>query len=312
MAFASIPPVPRAQEIIDGALRAGRKSSVRSKRGDDRVAKRRKKERERLVGISTDLRGRLKSFSHQFPSYDDLNEFYRSLFANDIDVDRYRQTLGRIHGTAEVVSAVARSTRGRMDAAQSVDEIHDAMNACIGRTCSAVEKLDDDLVWLEQVRETIQDYPVVKETFTVCIAGFPNVGKTTLFAELTGSQAEVNSYAFTTKRLNVGYLQVEHHKVQFIDTPGTLNRDRMNPIERQADLALKYLADVILYLYDPTEQYSKEQQEALREHMQEYNAPVYDFVTKTDLVTDEQLAAFLGEKRVLSKEEFLDVVKKSL
>ena len=312
MAFAKIPQVPRAQEIIDSALAAGRRKSVRRKRDDDQVSAKRKKERERLVSISTDLRGRLKSFSHQFPSYDDLNEFYRELFGNDIDVDRYRQVLGRIQGSAEVVAQVARSTRGRLDGAQSVGEIQDAMNACIGRICAAVERLDGDLVWLEQVRLTIQDYPVIKETFTVCIAGFPNVGKTTLFARLTGSEAEVNSYAFTTKRLNVGYAQIDHHKVQFIDTPGTLNRERMNPIERQADLALKYLADVILYLYDPTEQYSKEQQEALREAMGDYRAPVYQFVSKTDLVTDEQLSEFLGDKAVVSEEEFLDIIREKL
>ena len=312
MAFATIPPVPRAQEIIDSALTTGRKKSVRKKKGDDRVSIKRKKERERLVAISTDLRGRLKTFSKQFPSYDDLNEFYRSLFANDIDVDAYRRTLGRIEKTAGVVASVARTYRGRLDAAQSEEEIAQAVGAYIGRTCSAVEQLDESFVWLEQVRETIQDYPVIKETFTVCIAGFPNVGKTTLFAEVTGSQAEINSYAFTTKRLNVGYKTYGHTKVQFIDTPGTLNRESMNRIEVQAHLALKYLADVILYMYDPTEQYTKEQQEALRETMKEYRAPVHNFVSKQDLVNQEQLAAFVGQKSVVSLEAFEQVIQEML
>ena len=309
MAFATIPPLPRAQTIIDGALTTARKKSVRKKRGDDRVQVARKRERERLVALSTDLRGRLRVFSKQFPSYNDLNEFYRSLFANDIDVDKYRMTLGRIENSVKIIEGVVRSTRGRLDAASSEQEVKDAMRSCIGRVCSVVDQLDKSFVWLEHVRVTIQDYPVVKDAFTVCIAGFPNVGKTTLFARVTGSEAEVNTYAFTTKRLNVGYLAINHHKVQFIDTPGTLNRDSMNSIERQAHLALKYLADVILYVYDPTEQYVKEQQEALREVMDEYQTPVYNFVSKTDLVTKDQLSAFLGAKEVVSEEEFLKLVE---
>lgn len=309
MAFATIPPVPRAQEVIDSSFAHARRKSVRKKKGDDILARKRKKERERLIAFSTDLRGRLQGFSRQFPSYDDLNEFYRALFANNIDVDTYKQTLGRIQGTADVIARVTRSTRGRLDAATSPQDIDTIMDAYFGRACSAVEQLDKSFVWLEQARETIQNYPVIKETFTVCIAGFPNVGKTTLFAEVTGSQAEVNSYAFTTKRLNVGYRSFGHHKVQFIDTPGTLNRESMNAIEVQAHLALKYLADVILYLYDPTMQYSKEQQEALRESMNEYRAPVYEFVSKQDLVTQDQLDAFVEDKEIVSADEFLAVVE---
>ncbi len=312
MAFGKIPQLPTAQEIIDHALASGRRTRVRKKFDDDALAIKRKKERERLTAISTDLRGRLKSFSKQFPSYDDLNEFYRELFANDIDVDQYKRVLGRSHSSADVIARVSRSARGRLDAASSVPEVHEAMRSCIGRLCSAVEALADDLVWLEQVRRTIDNYPVVKETFTVCIAGFPNVGKTTLFAQFTGSQAEVNSYAFTTKRLNVGYRLFEHHKVQFIDTPGTLNRDHMNAIERQAHLALKYVADLILYVYDPTEQYTKQQQEALRATMDEYRAPVLSYVSKKDLVNQEQLEAFVGDKVTVSADELFARIKQML
>lgn len=309
MAFASIAQVPRAQEIIDKALAAGRSKRVRKKHDDDIVSARRKKERERVVAISTFLRGRVQSFSKQFPSYDDLNEFYRSLFSNDISPDEYRQALGRLQNSASAISKVARSTRGRLDAAGSTAEIEQAVRSFIGRACSMVERLDSTLIWLEQTRQTIQDYPVIKEMFTVCIAGFPNVGKTTLFAELTGSKAEVNSYAFTTKRLNVGYHTVDYSKMQFIDTPGTLNRDRMNSIERQAHLALKYLADVIIYVFDPTMQYSREKQLALREVMNEYRAETYNLISKTDLVTDDQLQEFTGELVVVARDDCLDLLR---
>jgi nucleolar GTP-binding protein len=83
----------------------------------------------------------------------------------------------------------------------------------------------------------------------VAIAGFPNVGKSTLLNRLTGATAETNAYAFTTKSLNMGAIEYRHNTIQFIDTPGTLARpEKMNDIERQAYLAMKYAAHLIIYV----------------------------------------------------------------
>ena len=44
--------------------------------------------------------------------------------------------------------------------------------------------------------------------------------------------------------------------MQFIDTPGVLDRlpEERNPIERQAMAAIANIADVILFILDPSEQ----------------------------------------------------------
>jgi nucleolar GTP-binding protein len=108
------------------------------------------------------------------------------------------------------------------------------------------------------------------------VAGFPTVGKSSLIRALTDAEPEVASYPFTTKECTVGHRSViiadargrrKREKLQFVDTPGLLDRpeDERNDIERQAALALKHLADVIVFMLDPSEHcgYPLEKQERL-------------------------------------------------
>ena len=71
------------------------------------------------------------------------------------------------------------------------------------------------------------------DAFTVVIAGFPNVGKSTVLRRLTGAKPKVAEYPFTTKGIQIGYLETKWNKIQVIDTPGLLDRpiDQMNNIE---------------------------------------------------------------------------------
>jgi nucleolar GTP-binding protein len=100
----------------------------------------------------------------------------------------------------------------------------------------------------------MKDYPDIKEMFTICVYGFPNVGKTTLLNKITGTKAEVAAYAFTTKSVNAGYFKINDKKVQVLDVPGTLARkEKMNDIEFVAELVLKEVADIVIYVFDLSE-----------------------------------------------------------
>jgi len=87
------------------------------------------------------------------------------------------------------------------------------------------------------------------------LVGLPNAGKTALFNLVTGGAAEVAPYPFTTQGISVGHFQSGYRRLQVIDTPGLLDREfeERNSIEKQAVLALKYLADVIVFVIDPSE-----------------------------------------------------------
>jgi nucleolar GTP-binding protein len=50
-------------------------------------------------------------------------------------------------------------------------------------------------------------------------------------------------------------MKIDNQKIQIIDTPGLLERplEKLNKIEMKAIIALKHLADLILFVFDPSE-----------------------------------------------------------
>ena len=120
------------------------------------------------------------------------------------------------------------------------------------------------------------------------LAGRPNVGKSTLLSKLTQAKPAIANYEFTTRRLNLGYAKIGHYKIQFIDTPGTLARfEKMNEIEKQAHLALKYLADLIVLVIDPTGKL--QEQRRLLDQLKSLDKEMISYLSKTDIAKREAI-----------------------
>ncbi|MBI4450973.1 50S ribosome-binding GTPase, partial [Candidatus Woesearchaeota archaeon] len=84
------------------------------------------------------------------------------------------------------------------------------------------------------------------------------------------------------------YAELKGNKVQFIDTPGLLDRplEKRNAIERQAILALRHLAGLIIFVFDPTEACGytlDEQHHLLRDIKQRFEKPIIAIANKADL-----------------------------
>ena len=113
----------------------------------------------------------------------------------------------------------------------------------------------------------------------------PNVGKSTLLAALTGSKPEIAHYPFTTKNLNFG--SDKKNKIQFVDTPGLLDRplSKRNKIERQAIVALKHVAKLIIFIFDVSETgYElKAQKKLLDEIRKSFRVPIIKVTNKADV-----------------------------
>ncbi|MEF8873459.1 MAG: GTPase, partial [Candidatus Thermoplasmatota archaeon] len=105
------------------------------------------------------------------------------------------------------------------------------------------------------------------------VAGYPNVGKSELVSEISSGKPKIATYPFTTKEVGIGHFYLGYQKCQLLDTPGMLDRPReeRNEIEMQAVKALESLADVIIFLYDPTETcgYPVKKQEKLCQEIKE-------------------------------------------
>jgi nucleolar GTP-binding protein len=211
-----------------------------------------------------------------FPSFDNMSEFHKELVSNFFDYDLVKKHLGTLKWAGGKIKSLQReySKKFKTDKKEF-----------FGRASSVIYQVKPSLEYLENARKLLREFPNVKELYTVCIAGFPNVGKTTILSNITSSKPEINSYAFTTKVINIGYINRGLKQIQILDTPGTLDReDKMNNIEKQAYLAMRYVADILVYVFDLTEPYPLEEQLKLYETIKKYDKEIVIFLSKKDLV----------------------------
>lgn len=315
MAFESIPPVETAQEIIDIALGAGRKRAMGAKnqKNPDHLNKLRNVERARLQGISGSLEKQLRRIVTTYPSLDDTSEFYRQLMKSLLPYAEVKKALGAVDWARRQGQKVVREHERRLGRSEDPGKIS---KACIGRVSSCVRQIAKELKLLETTRREFRDWPTIKQLPTVSLVGFPNVGKSTLLGQVTTAKPKIANYAFTTTYINVGYLPIGHQKVQVLDTPGTLHREeKMNDVERIAAIAHRYATDLFVYVFDPTESYPLDDQEALYKRIKRYRKPTMVYISKTDIArVPEALATLLDKEGAffMDPEKLVMHIKKTM
>ncbi len=290
MNFQKIPPVISSKEILDIAFRKARVRGRQTNLKGNWLQIIRKKESLKLDIIKDSVETCLQKIIVSFPQLNELPLFYSKLMKLTLDTDKFKQALRDVTWIISKNRELHRQAVRLVNTKTTREEIKKTVNHYYGRISSLVKELKNKLNYLELCRQRMRTYPDIKEMFTVCIYGFPNVGKTTLLNKLTSSQAKVAAYPFTTITINAGYINLDHHQVQVLDVPGTLDRDKLNLIEQQAELVLKELADVVIYVYDITETcgYSLKQQQQLQERLKGREVLVY--LSKKDLMNKADLA----------------------
>lgn len=235
------------------------------------------------------LNSRLIEVVKGFPNFDSLDPFTKAMTITVIDRDAVKQALGRIHRAQNTIKHFGKLPKREF----------------LGRLKSFLAKIDPAMGLLGEARAVLRRIPDPTASFTVCLAGFPNAGKSTVLKAVTGAHAQIANYEFTTKTLNYGTAELRHHPVQFVDTPGTLNRAKNNPIEAQAILALKHLAKAIVFVYDPFR--DDAEQEALFSTTEQYGVPRAIYASKQDLLVQTPKWAKLPTIPVFTKpQQILD------
>lgn len=307
MNFQKIPKVENVDFFLDVAFRRAKEESSkeRGKRyKGERLQKSKNVEIKKLDTINNILNERLFAIISAFPTIDKLPEFYIALIRSTLDYGLLKKSLGAILWAKEKANEFTRKYKDRIRRTNQMGQINGIRREYYGRISSVIKQIKKPLNYLENARRTMKNYPDVKTGIkTVAIAGFPNTGKTTLLFKLTGSKPEIAVYAFTTKGINVGYIK---DKVQLLDTPGTLNRfERMNIFERQAYLAVKLLADKIIYVFDLTEPFPLKDQEKLYKEMQKFSKQMTAYISKTDILEKEEYEAFAKKYKAVTEIEKL-------
>jgi len=240
-----MPTVPTADEILDRSFRRAAKKR-KEKLNKDRA----NEEFVRAVGAA--IHDRLVYIIRGFPEFEEIPSFYREMADILYGVDKIRQSLGAVGWAAKHTKMVGHEIA--VQTRKATDTLVYRKRA-VARLASMVHQIDKDLIFLNEVRNTLRKLPHIEDAFTVVIAGYPNVGKSSFIRLVSSATPEIASYPFTTKGVIVGLRQQGRERIQFVDTPGILDRpaEERNPIERQALSAMMNVASVILFILDPSE-----------------------------------------------------------
>jgi nucleolar GTP-binding protein len=297
---------------LDQAFKKSKKQGeiVFPRTSGEQISRIKRTEIEKLKVFSKTLVDYMANIVDKFPSIDNLPEIYNELVRLTLDYDKLKLSLGSISWAKEQILIMSAKYTRVLKSAESKVEVDTTMKSFYGRISSIMKQINKNLLYVEESRKVMKNYPTLKtDLFTVCITGFPNIGKSTLLSKITPAKPEIKNYAFTTKKLNQGYSTFEHRKVQFIDTPGVLNREKMNNIELQGYLVLKYLTNLIVYVIDLTEPYPIKIQEKLLKDLKNYDKPIIVYLSKSDIISEEIITKAKKKYKAVAN---LDDLKKKI
>ncbi|AMD30058.1 hypothetical protein Nps_03400 [Candidatus Nanopusillus acidilobi] len=216
-------------------------------------------------------------------------ELYKLLFA-DINIKKLRE---RIKYIRKIIKQVYLKYKDDIKLTKDKKLIEKYRREFYGRISSILRRNWIIFKYYNIYLNRRRKIPNIKNLPTVVISGLPNVGKSTLLKNLTGSNVKIEPYPFTTKDLMIGYIKTPYFDIQVIDTPGILDRpiEEMNEIEKKSILALNYLANLIIYIFDLTETcgYSIEEQVNLLNMIKKiFNKEIILYFSKKDLFTERE------------------------
>ncbi len=298
-----IPTVLTADEILDKAFKRASKVDFE---GATKLESVREINIGKLKSSSDIIVSTMGKYVKAFPSIDRQSAFYAELINITVGRDKLKKSLGAIDWSRGNVARVSRAATREMASARAIGKIDEVRRSAYGRMASFVKQVDKELRFIGKARNIMRKFPAINpEDPTVVIAGSPNVGKSQLVGRISTAKPRVAVYPFTTQEISVGVFEKRYFRYQVIDTPGLLDRDlsERNAFELRGILALKHLADLVVFMFDPSEScgYSMVDQEHLFKAIKKEfsSVPIIEVENKTDMLKTKsermKLSAITGE-----------------
>ena len=302
-------PVLFSKQMLDKAFSRAKKNpfDYRTKSKLEYICKKNLDKTDVVYNI---INSELNIVIENFPKINELEGFQKGFIGILLDVDKLKKSLYRLNFTRGLNKKLYMTCRYKLRHAKSINDVDSARSIYYGRISSVIDKLDSAFRYLEDSRKIINAVPPIKDRYTVVVCGFPNTGKSTLMAALSGATPAIMPYAFTTKKLLFGIID---DKVQMIDTPGVLdNLDSKNKAIQQSKLAVATLADIIVFLLDFTGDchYSVEDQMNLKKSIEDINSNMVCCVNKIDSMKLDAKKKREIEKKVKNQVFYLSAKEK--
>ncbi len=290
-----IPTIPTPDEILDKGFSRGKKAAdlLRTQKIPKHL-KGKKIEERRVVTACHVMKDKLKSIIDAVPEIEELHPFYQDYIDITVGVDSMKQALGALNWAYGILAQLEREYSRKLKRNPS-EKASAIQREAYGRIASVINKIEKDLDFLDFAKSKLRNMPTIDfDATTIVIAGFPNVGKSTLLRQISGADPQVADYPFTTKGIQIGHTERHWKSIQFIDTPGLLDRPvlEMNDIEMNAIVALEHLADAILFIFDGSETcgFHLESQYNLLKQIEKIfsEIPIIYLFNKMDIEQDEE------------------------
>jgi len=289
-----LPSIKSSREILDKAFRRAKEISRKRFFERDRIKRARMASQAKIQAFTDTIITELDKYVKNFPTIDKLSGFHKEMLKIKVGIDELRKALGAVSWAERMCRKIRRETLRKLKYTTDTSAMATLRKGLYGRVSSIVNQIEPHLKIIKEACSFMESLPHIENISTIVIAGYPNVGKSSLLRLLSRAKPEIASYPFTTKEIHVGHMEKDERHVreryQIIDTPGLLDRplERRNKIELQAIAALKHLADLIVFILDPTETCGyrlEEQMNLLRSIKREFSGiPIIVVENKSDLM----------------------------
>ena len=246
---------------------------------------------------------------------DSSDVFYKQFAMLFFDESELVGSKRRIRNSIRIIKAIERIYTMKIGRCRNVKKMMILRKEAYGRILSILKRGRKALVITRELWFKMKNLPSVRRDIpTIAVAGPPNTGKSSLVRKLSTAKVKIASYPFTTKEITVGHLRLKNRMFQVMDTPGLLDRPmkERNLIERKSILCLRYIADVIVFLFDVSNSkyYSiKEQAELFHDIRSTFKEKeIIPVINKIDIIEKEKEADKI-EELIESKVIKISVVK---
>ncbi len=214
--------------------------------------------------------------------YAEKGEYTKRAFLNrKMDLSQAEAVLDLIHARSEkFASASAKNLFGKLsiEVAKIRKEIMDLLSKIIAAVDFPEDVVEPEYSYIENTIEGIigninyilsfsKSSNIFRQGIKIVLAGRPNVGKSSLFNTLLNlDRAIVTDIAGTTRDVIQETLDIDGIAVTIIDTAGIRDDEDINKVEAIGiDYSKKYVqdADLVLFLYDLNDGFTKEDKEIL-------------------------------------------------